>query len=268
MKLTLALALSTALASPALAAPVSLAPHRAVYDLSPADGAMQMSESATTMSGRMVYEFTGAACEGFTVNFRFVVETSDAEGGRSVTDLRTSNHEEGDGRGFQFLSQTYTNQVLTEDVKGTATRDAEGRISVRLDTGEKRTVQLDPGAIFPTDHLLHIIEAARTGKAVFGQDIYDGSEGGERIYRTTAIIGRELSDREAAPADRIGAVRRWPVTVSYFDPKAGGDQTPEYSISFHLWENGVSSDMLMDYGDFALKGRLASYEPLPETKCE
>jgi hypothetical protein len=256
------------LAAPAVAGPVDLVPHRAVYDLSLAGDGVGMSDAATTMSGRMVYEFTGSACEGYTVNFRFVVQTTDGDGGASVTDLRTSNHEEADGDGFQFLSQTFTNQVLTEDVKGTAARGEDGKVAVDLDTGEKTRVAFDGKVIFPTDHLVRIIEAARRGDRIVEQDVYDGSDGGARIYRTTTIIGSELTAAEGGPADKIGKVRRWPVTVAYFNPTAGGDQTPEYSIAFHLWENGVSSAMTMDYGDFALAGKLASYEALPVSDCD
>ncbi len=55
--------------APALAVPM-LQPHRAVYDLS-LDNASDRSD-ITGITGRMVYEFNGSACEGYTVKFRFV----------------------------------------------------------------------------------------------------------------------------------------------------------------------------------------------------
>ncbi len=138
-KAPLVLVLAGLAATPAAAAATHLVPHRAVYDLSLAEGASGMSDSAPEMSGRMVYEFTGGPCEGYTTNFRFVVETTDDGGNRSVTDLRTSNHEDGDGRGFQFVSQTYTNDVLTEDVKGTAALGADDKLSVKLTGRDQRS---------------------------------------------------------------------------------------------------------------------------------
>ncbi|BBE71559.1 cell envelope integrity EipB family protein [Oharaeibacter diazotrophicus] len=267
MKFTAVPALVSALlaAGPALAGAGPLTPHRAVYDLSLAGGA-GLSEDAPDMTGRMVYEFTGNACEGYTTNFRFVVASTGDDGSRSVTDLRTSNHEDADGAGFQFLSQTYTNQVLTEDVKGTAA-SADGKVTVELGGGAK-PVTFAGTTLFPTAHLLKVIEAAKGGASVVEQDVYDGSDGGGRAYRTTTLIGRESRDAAPGPAAKIGPVRHWPVTVSYFDPTATGDQTPEYTIAFQLWENGVSTDMTMDYGDFALAGRLMGYEALPEDKCD
>lgn len=260
-----ALVLSGLFTTPVLAATGHLVPHRAVYELSLVSGGM--ADGAPDVSGRMVYEFTGAPCEGYTTNFRFVVETTDEGGASSITDLRTSNHEEIDGRGFQFLSQTFTNDVLIEDVKGTASIDGDNVLSVRL-TGRDKPVQFAKPATFPTTHLLKMIDAAKAGEKVIERDVFDGSDGGDKIYRTTTVIGPMKTDAATGPGAALGAMPHWPVTVSYFDPDARSDQTPDYTISFKIWENGVSSDMTMDYGDFALSGRLTQYEPLPETSCE
>ena len=54
--------------------------------------------------------------------------------------------------------------------------------------------------------------------------------------------------------------------MSYFAEDAEGDGLPVYSIAFKLYENGVTRDLTMDYGDFVLEGRLAQldiYEAAP-----
>ena len=56
------------------------------------------------------------------------------------------------------------------------------------------------------------------------------------------------------------------MTISYF--RRPSDQTPVYTISFELYENGVSRALKLDYGDFALKGELASLELLPYSACQ
>ena len=125
-----ALAVAALLVAATPAAAFPLAPHRAVYDLGLAAGASAGEGGGqSAMQGHMVFEFTGDACEGYTVNFRFVVETTDVDFRTTVTDLRTSSFEGGDGDRFQFLSQTYTNQVLTSEVKGTASRDGQSQLA-------------------------------------------------------------------------------------------------------------------------------------------
>lgn len=253
----------SALAGPTFAG--GLVPHRVAYDLA-LESNSQMSDAPINMKGRMVYEFTGDACQGYTVNFRFVLETGDGEGNSAITDLRNRNFESADSRSFEFRSQTFVNEVQTEDVNGTAVRDGD-KVNVKLKLTEDTEFAIDKPVIFPTAQLLKTIAEAEKGTTVFSDDIYDGSDGGQHVFHTSTVIG---SPRTTPPDDSekpIGNFRRWPVTVSYFGTEAGGDQPPDYSISFDLWENGVSSRMRLDYGDFVLNGKIVHLELLPETPC-
>lgn len=242
-----------------------LVPHRVAYDLT-LESNSQMSDLAVNMKGRMVYEFTGNACQGYNVNFRFVLETGDSEGNSAVTDLRNRNFESADGQSFDFRSQTFVNEVQTEDITGTAVRDGD-KVKVKLKLTEDTEFTIDKPVIFPTAQLLKTIAEAEKGTTVFSDDVYDGSDGGQHVFHTSTVIG---SPRNVPPDESekpIGDLRRWPVTVSYFGAEAGGDQPPDYSISFDLWENGISSKMRLDYGDFVLNGKISHLELLPETAC-
>ena len=97
------------LAWPALAAP-QLAPHRAVYDLA-LDKASDRS-GITGLAGRMVYEFNGSPCEGYTVKFRFVTQIDTSENSR-LTDQQTTTFEDGDGKSFNFVTRTFVDQSRT-----------------------------------------------------------------------------------------------------------------------------------------------------------
>ena len=63
----------------------------------------------------------------------------------------------------------------------------------------------------------------------------------------------------------------WPVTISYYANGAPGDgqseDTPAYQVSFDMYENGVAQNLLLDYGDFALEGRMINYEAVKQTAC-
>ena len=66
----------------------------------------------------------------------------------------------------------------------------------------------------------------------------------------------------------LAGMRRWPVTVSYFDrSKPGGEQTPVYAISFDLYENGVSRTLVLDYNDFSISGVLKTLELRDSKPC-
>jgi hypothetical protein len=62
------------------------------------------------------------------------------------------------------------------------------------------------------------------------------------------------------------------VTISYFDrvdekTQQGGEQTPVYSISFELYENGISRALVLDYSDFTITGAMTSLEMKKEKPC-
>src|SRR5438046_7438275 len=91
-----------------------------------------------------------------------------------------------------------------------------------------------------------IIAAARDKKSRLEAAVYDGSDKGDKLYNTLTVIGHPISD-DHAPADAaaglqaLSSLKRWPVTVSYFDSAAKTtDQPPIYAIRFELYENGVS----------------------------
>ena len=64
---------------------------------------------------------------------------------------------------------------------------------------------------------------------------------------------------------------RWPVTVSYYDRDAKpkeGEQTPVYSMSFELFENGVSRKLVLDYNDFVISGALGKFDVKDAKPCK
>src|SRR5688572_18626326 len=96
----------------------TLVPHRAIYDLK-LDSA-QDSSGITGLTGRMVYEFNGSDCEGYTTNFRFVTRVDMEEQPQRVTDQQTTTFESGNGDKFRFVNKTFVDQSLTKEVRGDA----------------------------------------------------------------------------------------------------------------------------------------------------
>ena len=104
--------------------------------------------------------------------------------------------------------------------------------------------------------------------------VYDGSENGEKVFNTLTVIGHVIPP-EKKPTDvsadnpAVVNLRRWPVTVSYFDKAAtGGEQTPVYAIGFELFENGISRALSLDYGDFVVAGEMTELDPKTEKPCK
>jgi hypothetical protein len=254
---------------------VKFAPHVAVYDLKlTSSRGKRLLEAAR---GRIVYDFSGSSCEGYSLQFRQVTELDSGEGKASLSDLRTSTWEEADGKSFRFKSQNYMDETRISEVDGEADR-AKEKVAVKLikPNGKK----FDAGkVVFPTEHMRLLIEAARAGKTLLEVAVYDGSESGEKIYQSLSVIGKRIEpdkklDDAAAGKDALAGLARWPVTISYFDKaeKKGegelGEQTPIYAISFEMYENGISRELKLDYGDFVIDGKMSSLEIKPVKACK
>lgn len=246
-----------------------LLPHRAVYDLKLKDATSRSGISG--LAGRIVYEFRGSECDGYTVNFRFVSEIFAGETVR-VTDQQTSTYEGADAESFQFVSRSFVNQKLDRETRGSA-ENGTGELIVGLVKPDENELRL-PNSAFPTAHLLELIEKAKAGETIYESRIFDGSDGADQSLITTSIIGRldngpHKEDPEVKIIGSSGEAASWPVSLSYFEETKDGDALPVYRIAFKLYEDGVSRDLTMDYGDFVIEGKISGFEVLEaEAACE
>ncbi len=263
------LALAALVASPDRAsAAVPFLPHQALYDLSLVKS--RGSSSINGARGRILYSFSGNACEGYTSEFRQVSELEVGEGKMTLSDLRSTSWEDGAGKSYRFKIDSRMNEGASSPVDGIAERTGD-QITVKLKQPEVKTFTLDGATVFPTEQIQRIIAAAKEGKSILELTVYDGSDNGQKVYNTLSVIGHALTgDAQKAASDpstsndQMKSMTRWPVTVSYYDRDGGkkkdGEETPVYSMSFELFENGVSRALVLDYNDFVISGALGKFD--------
>jgi hypothetical protein len=250
-----------------------LAPHRAVYDLKLSKS--RGKRSIEMVRGRILYDFTGNACEGYALQFRQVSEIDSGEGKMALSDLRAVTWEEGAAKSFRFNSENKVNERVVDAVDGNAGRDGAG-VSVKLTKPKAKNFDLDPKTAFPTEHIRRVIEAAEAGKTLLELPVYDGSESGEKVFSTLTVIGKVIEPGDRKPDDAaadnaaLAGLKRWPVNISYFEQGAAsnGEQTPVYAIGFELYENGISRALTLDYGDFVVAGVMSQLEMKDAPACK
>jgi hypothetical protein len=265
-----AFALPGVVHNPAAAAgAVPLVGYRAVEDLSLDTD--KNSPSIVGVTGRLVTEFTGSACVGYTTSTRMVVQAVDSDGSHKVNDARTVTFESPDGR-LDFDNQSFTDGKLDEASKGSAQRTGE-IITVTLTVPGKQAATFDASLVFPTEQIARVIAAARAGTRFLAFTAYDGLDDGLSPAPTSTVIGAESSDPadvgdETAIADAgFAGLRHWPVTISYFDKDASADQPPDYTMHATLYENGVMGQLRLDFVNFSLVGKLVELDKLPAKPC-
>jgi hypothetical protein len=254
---------------------VVLAPHRAFYNLKLAK--TNGTRGIDGIRGRILYDFSGSACDGYDLKFRQISDLGSAEGPDAISDLTSTTWEDASAKKYRFSSINKLNGQSSDIVDGHADREA-GKVEVTLQKPADKNFAVPADAVFPTEHMRKIIAAARAGKKLLELVVYDGSETGEKVYNTLTVIGKAIPPGSPPPDDAAGKIpqlaslTRWPVSISYFDRSAkaerSGEQTVSYSIEFELYENGISRALLLNYSDFSIKGELSSLELKKPKPCK
>lgn len=263
----LALCASAAMPAPAGAEePIILQPHRIAYQVTLDPKRAGSAYSAA--HGLMVLEFTGDGCAGYATAFRQVMELAGTDGGRKQLDFNINLSEAGDGRRFGFRAQSRTDGRLERDAEGDALLGPEGALSVAMRRPRNAKSDFDGNVEFPAALSIKMIRAALGGARTFRARLFDGSEGGEKVYDIVATIGPPLEGARNARVEPVmGGVtlegmRRWPVSISYYDDQPG-DRVPVYTMRNVTFANGVISDIVFEFADFSLAARATRYEALP-----
>jgi hypothetical protein len=249
--------------------------HQALYELSLVKS--RGTNSINSARGRILYNFSGSACEGYTSEFRQVSELDSGEGKLTLSDLRSTSWEDGAGKSYRFKIDARMNDADSSPVDGVAERTG-AHITVKLKQPVAKTFTLDGSTVFPTEQIQRIIAAAKDGKSLLELTVYDGSDNGEKVYNTLTVIGQPIPGDRTIEApdpsttnDAMKSLTRWPVTVSYYDRDAKvaeGEQTPVYAMSFELFENGVSRALVLDYNDFVISGALGKFDVKDSKPCK
>src|SRR5262252_4636849 len=92
---------------PAQAAGPGFLSHQALYELSLVKS--RGTNSVNAARGRILYNFTGSACEGYTSEFRQVSELDSGEGKITLSDLRSNSWEDAAGKSYRFKIDTRMN---------------------------------------------------------------------------------------------------------------------------------------------------------------
>ena len=255
----------------AVAGAANLVPHRAYYTLEAAR--LDDSSGISQINGKLAYEITGSACEGYSVSYRIANRYVQNEGVAQVSDLQLTSYESGDGLELDLRQKQFTNAKLDQESRIKVKKPkvgaaGEGEIAAQ----DTKAFTLDPSAIFPTDFQRQLLAAAERGETRHNAVVYEGSEA-EKALRAISFIGAkkqvsQISDPTTDKAlSKLAQEAYWPVTVSYYSADAQGDDPPVYQATFNMLDNGISTDLLMDYGGYALKGTLSKLELLKQDSC-
>jgi hypothetical protein len=246
----------------------TIAPHKAVYKIE----MVQKSSSAqvSNISGQMYFEWR-PVCGAWTTKHRFglVYDYAESPQLRIASDFTTYESITGDS--FDFSSRRRRDGEVYEDLRGHAELSANGGAGKALYTLPQGTsFDLPAGTLFPMAHTLAVIKAAHEGKKFFRATIFDGSDEDGPV-EVNAFIGAPVSPLALAvsgsnidPSLLTSPARH--IRLAFFplkDPEADSD----YEMDLILHDNGIISDMRVDYKDFSVTQKLAGLESVKAETC-
>lgn len=260
--------------------------HRAVYELTLLES--ERDSGIEFASGLFIFDVTGASCAGWTMASDMIlsIEGRGGNGIRTQTSYRA--FEDADGQVFTFQTNTETNDEAPVAVTGAAERDQEGGLTIRRFADEQMTTDAVAGTLFPNQLTESVMRAALADETLLFTSVFDGSHESGLAQPVTAIIGEAQAptvvgpvranasnDRETPEpateareswADFPAPTRAWPITLSYFEPE-DQDAGPSFVVRYALDTNGVSDNLILDYGSFTLRGVLADFEAFRPSSC-
>ena len=250
------------------ASAADIAPHRAIYSM--ALGTAKQNSGVVAATGSMAFEW-GETCDGWTVEQRYKLAMHYSE----ETDVNMVSNfvtwESKDGKHYRFFQRKLKNGEVDEEVRGEAVLDGPGLGGkVEFTKPSQSTLELAPGVIFPTAHTILLIERAAAGEQFVAKKMFDGSSDENAVDVTAVIGGGQSAAAGAAEAPLKSPLLErpsWRMRLAFFPADATPDDKPDYELGMRLLDNGVSRDMVLDYGDFAIRATLDKIEPLPKPNC-
>ncbi len=271
------LAPSNGLPGNALAAHPPMLSHRAIYKISLAAG--HKGGQASSVDGRMVTEWE-ATCDGIISEQRIVTDMVDEAGEQSLSDISASSWESRDGQHFRFAMRQRLDSKLVAEYDGVADFSSALASGVaKLRKPEEKQVTLPPGVLFPSGYMQSLLDAARRGERNVVRQVFDGTSESD-YYQVVSAIGAGTSIKAALLDDALSKQKEpdksvqkaisgltwWPVQISYYSLEQN-EGLPEFEMAFKLYDNGVSADMTLDYGAFALLATLQRIDAYKAPDC-
>ena len=241
---------------------MAMAPHRATYHMSL--DTTQPGSGIVGADGEMSYKFADT-CDGYTVENRIAVTYAYSEGGQAQTSTDFVTWESKDGLRYRFRVRNARNGEVTDEIEGTAELRGKGQGGVaRFLRPQPMTVALPSGTLFPTDHTVRLMDAARAGQRSLLRVVFDGSDT-DGPYDVNALIGHP-APIQANAASPLLDTPAWPMSLAFF-PVSASDPAPDFEMRLDYHANGVAQDIIQVFKTFSLRGRLETIEALPRRHC-
>jgi hypothetical protein len=241
-----------------------LVPHRALYTVSLEKG---IANSAVSSADGIMSVAMEKTCDGwiYTQELKTVIQPVEGNSIQQVAFF--TSWESLDGLEYTFASRSVQNGNFSE-LRGTASLEADGSGGrARFSKPISQEVDLPKGTMFPVSHTVRLLDEMRSGARFFSRIVFSGSDDLQPEL-INAFIGDAIlpTEHDTGKLGNLGDRTGWPLSLAFF-PLASDTGIPSFELQVLQLDNGISSNMLMDFGDFATDITAQKIEPLDWPRC-
>ncbi len=242
-----------------------LASHRALYSMTLHSA--RSGSGISSVAGEMAVEWA-RTCAGWTFEHQSVIDVTFSARDPVRLSTNATSWESLDGLQYRFSVRNLTNGKVTERVEGVAQLVAAGGPGrVTFTAPKRRTLKLSPGTLFPVGHSVEMIALAGRAPTMVTRTVFDGMSF-DGAFQLSAALGAPTT-RGADGGTGLQALagrRYWPVQLAFF-PVSSPAAAPEHEVGMHMYDNGISDELLVSFGEFTVRSRLTRLEILKPRVC-
>lgn len=229
------------------------------------------SSGLLSLDGSSLVEWVNV-CDGYTLNQNTRSSYQYAQGGHADSAFRASTWEAKDGTNYRFVATHEVNGEVTTALEGSVERVAIGGKVIAILKGDPSVaeVALDTTTLFPTGYTQRLIDAAINNERMVKDYLFDGSEtdlAHQYIAVAYVLPENDLDDADPDQHPALLGVRSWPVRIAYFIDD-GVSAVPDYEVGYDMYENGITTGLILDYGDYTITGSMDLLEVLEQRDCD
>lgn len=217
----------------------------------------------TGATGRLQFQVIDG-CSGWGSYQHMTLIIRNVDGSLSKLISNYTTWESKDGKSLTFrVSQSDGNGKMKVVDAGTATHTGPDNSGiVKFTIPADSTVKLPPGTLFPMQHTEALLAAGRAKKAFISPLLFDGTSASGASSTFVTILGDRGPEQTPWPA--LDHYASTDVSIAFF-PRTNQDSTPDFSTTMRYFEDGVTTNLALDFGDFVMSGKLDSLVIPPST---
>ena len=246
---------------------VEVMPHRALYVMS-LDSA-KANSGVIAANGTLAYQW-GETCDGWTIEQRYKLNMQYEEDPAADIGSSFVTWESKDGLHYRFNERKTRNGQLEEEIRGDAALNAKDHSGTAVFIKPKeQTFDLPSGSFFPTQHTMALIRRGEAGESFLAAPVFDGSEFDGAILISAVISAKLAAGAPPSVTDVISNLLErpsWKMRLAFF-PETSKEERPDYELGMRMLDTGISSEMIIDYGDYVVRAKLKELEAMPKPAC-